>query len=59
MADPTKEELLAAAKKLSEKKAALDEREMLLNEQKKQIDVLLQQKAQLASRQMRLSHSVL
>ena len=47
MADPTKEELLAAAKKLSEKKAALDEREMLLNEQKKQIDVLLQQKAQL------------
>ena len=59
MADPTKEELLAAAKKLSEKKAALDEREMLLNEQKKQIDVLLQQKAQLASRQMRLSRSVL
>ena len=47
MADPTKEELLAAAKKLREKKAALDEREMLLNEQKKQIDVLLQQKAQL------------
>ncbi|WP_443738699.1 hypothetical protein [Treponema sp.] len=47
MADPTKEELLAAAKKLSEKKAALDEREMLLNEQKKQMDVLLQQKAQL------------
>lgn len=47
MADPTKEELLAAAKKLSERKAALDERELLLNEQKKQLDVLLQQKAQL------------
>ena len=47
MADPTKEELLAAAKKLSERKASLDEKEMILNEQKKQIDVLLQQKAQI------------
>lgn len=47
MAEPTKEELLVAAKKLSEKKAALDEREILLNEQKKQMDTLLQQKAKI------------
>lgn len=47
MAEPTKEELQAAARKISEKKAALDERERLLNEQKKQMDVLLQKKAQL------------
>lgn len=47
MEDLTKEELLAAAKKLSERKAALDEREILLNEQKIQMDVLLQKKAQL------------
>lgn len=47
MEEPTKEQLIAGAKKLSERKAELDEREILLNEQKKQIDVLLQQKAQL------------
>lgn len=47
MAEPTKDELIAAAKKLSERKAALDEKEMLLNEQKKQMDTLLQQKAKL------------
>lgn len=47
MEDLTKEELLAAAKKLSERKAALDEREILLNEQKIQMDVLLQKKAQI------------
>ena len=47
MEELTKEQLIAGAKKLSERKAELDEREILLNEQKKQIDVLLQQKAQL------------
>lgn len=47
MEEPTKEQLIAGAKKLSERKAELDEREMLLNEKMKQIDVLLQQKAQL------------
>lgn len=47
MEEPTKEQLIAGAKKLSERKAELDEREILLNEQKKQITVLLQQKAQL------------
>lgn len=47
MAEPTKDELIAAAKKLSERKAALDEKEMLLNEQKKQMDVLLQRKSEL------------